>query len=179
MTNEELSQWKTAERLKRKALKSRERRAEEAVLWKELSAHLKELKQMVKQSKNSSKSAVIVERPGLEKFLPDTVTLFANQTDSTSTRVKGACNTHKEVELIELDSDGNLKFDLNDEEFPILNPVTDEDTSLVRGMNEDAIITPDKAESIELDSDGNLKFDLDDVEFPILNPVTDEDTSLV
>ena len=115
MTEEEVSRWRTLERLKRKALKSREARAERAALWKALSAHLTELKQMVRQSKKSMMREAMVKPPGLEIF-------FAESKDPPN-----------EADLIELDSEGNLKFDLDDEEFPILHPVSDEDASLAHG----------------------------------------------
>jgi hypothetical protein len=115
MTEEEVSRWRTLERLKRKALKSREARAEKAALWKALSAHLTELKQMVRQSKKSMMREAMVKPPGLEIF-------FAESKDPPN-----------EADLIELDSEGNLKFDLDDEEFPILHPVSDEDASLAQG----------------------------------------------
>jgi hypothetical protein len=115
MTEEEVSRWRTLERLKRKALKSREARAEKAALWKALSAHLTELKQMVRQSKKSMMREAMVKPPGLEIF-------FAESKDPPN-----------KADLIELDSEGNLKFDLDDEEFPILHPVSDEDASLAQG----------------------------------------------
>ena len=132
MTDEELSQWRTLERLKRKALKSREARAEKAALWKALSAHLKGLKQMVTQSKESKMRAVIVKPPGLDIFPPSQLNHLPSKANITITKI--AKDPPNETDPIELDSEGNLKFDLDDDEFPILHPVSDEDASLARGM---------------------------------------------